>query len=369
MATETLASVENGRTSEATKIDLLIASDRALQQMAEDTNRHLAAIQPDVSFMKGAVSFLGDTFSAVIPTIRRIEHVTQLIEEDLGTARAEILNANRQEKSAIEALVQREFELVRTDLAPLRDLVLRNLTNQTSVREENRENVLRRQDEYQRDLANQIGKSLVRCPAALNDACNNVDQMIMQSSVPYRRLARRRCGCKPGRLQRSVRKGRFGFGYTLEANHDPKCRYYSSRQQSWIFSFSIQFLPLLTKAIELTFSASHGAGGCSFGPSIRFYGVVERARSPAFQLLDSFPRKYAQKTQDLMDLRWIQFSKEDGKFTYVWDIEAVKYGLYDLHHELSILLSSHKDSASNNDEYGNTLLHVRTLGNLLKSRC
>lgn len=106
------------------KLDSLIALSQDVQQDFQDTKTRLTVIQPDIRQTMGAVRQIEDRLSITVPALKQIENVAQAIEKGVETSRVELLNASRQGDSAIEALVQRENQQLKIEIASLRDVVL-----------------------------------------------------------------------------------------------------------------------------------------------------------------------------------------------------------------------------------------------------
>lgn len=104
---------------------------------------------------------------------------------------------------------------------------------------------------------------------------------------------------------------------------------------------------------------------------MRYYGVVERSKSPAFQLIDTFPDRYAQRSREIAVGQWYERDVKDGlnDYRFIWDAQTTKFGIQNLRHELSELFSAQRASALDSDEFGNTLLHVSVSCSLRARDC
>ena len=160
--------------------------------------------------------------------------------------------------------------------------------------------------------------------------------------------------------------------YEFRAGRASKCPYHQSHRRSWSYSLPAQLLPFVERVVQITFAATSGAGGYSIGPSLRYFGIVERSNSPAFQLFDDFSLRCARKIyispgeyygeagrpRKGQVLRFIQTNTGMRWSYFDWNRDLLKTEMQKLHRNLLLLFSTGRSSASNSDEFGNTLLHV-----------
>ncbi|KAK2604367.1 hypothetical protein N8I77_007305 [Diaporthe amygdali] len=108
-------------------------------------------------------------------------------------------------------------------------------------------------------------------------------------------LARRTCICRK-RVVRSRRALLWGPWQALadtSTTHDhfPDCIFHvqGAKVPSTRWSLAFKGLQgLINRAIEVSFSYSFGAGGCSLSPGFNYYPTVDRRRDPAFRIMGLF---------------------------------------------------------------------------------
>lgn len=153
--------------------------------------------------------------------------------------------------------------------------------------------------------------------------------------------------------------GPFGIADDFRAPHAAKCPYHQSAGESWSYSLSVRLLPIVQRTVEITFAAKFGAGGGSIGTSLRYFGTVERLKSPAFQLFDDFSDRCASRVAGPLEGQLFHTISRNGcGFYFDWDLKLLEAEIPELCRKLSQLLSTGRSSASYSDEYGNTLLHA-----------
>lgn len=162
--------------------------------------------------------------------------------------------------------------------------------------------------------------------------------------------------------------GPFGIADDFRAPHAAKCPYHQSAGESWSYSLSVRLLPIVQRTVEITFAAKFGAGGGSIGTSLRYFGTVERLKSPAFQLFDDFSDRCASRVAGPLEGQLFHTISRNGcGFYFDWDLKLLEAEIPELCRKLSQLLSTGRSSASYSDEYGNTLLHV-SIHNIVSCR-
>lgn len=213
-------------------------------------------------------------------------------------------------------------------------------------------------------LALEVGKGLIAYPGALAAACENIypaTELRPQAHRLSARPKRHGCGCRPMKRYLLRRRGGFGLSYKFDAEHDLKCQYHWLCNRTSSYSISVQLRPFLRKALEFTFAISHGAGGHSFGPSMRYRGVVKRSQSPAFRLFDHFPRAHGRLDFFANGNLILDESCNADSFAWSWDLDSVREGLLKLRRDLEEIFRCGRAAASDCEESGKTLLHVRLL--------
>ena len=156
----------------------------------------------------------------------------------------------------------------------------------------------------------------------------------------------------------------FAPFYHQQWRHQLNCPYRKSAERVYTIGFSSSLTRLVGKAFSLSVSANVGAGSYSVTPALNVRNVVCRASSPAFQLFDIAARKH-QKWLTFESCKedpdgWEYFDLSNGELYYrIWDVEGSEDFLKGLVRSLDCLFTSGKASATDRDEKGETLLHVR----------
>ena len=342
----------------------LIAFNERIQQVTQDSQSQLTQLQSDFLSLKNTV------VTDLTSSSHKSASGRQQLQAVIGTVHADMLNDSRQGRDSVMTTIQDENSHTRAELASLRDTLIKFMTgNQTSVPID-RLIPSRVDGGNNADLAIQVGKQLIKTPSSLKDVC----EKMTSAKEPIEGDLGRPLGYKKRKSictctrQQSVRGiGPLGFSYDFRAPNATKCAYHNSHWRSSRYSLSVRLLPILQRTVEITFAAKFGAGGSSIGPSLRFFGTVERLRSPAFQLLDGIPDRCARRIylRDYNDKVTVegQFMHWDNvvgnlAFCFDWDLELLQTEIPGLCRGLSQILSIGCSPASYSDEYGNTLLHV-----------
>ena len=151
--------------------------------------------------------------------------------------------------------------------------------------------------------------------------------------------------------------------------HGEGCPYAPLGQQPkhHLFTFSIQLLPFFAKTVSLSLGASFYTGGLSIYPSLAISTTVRRSESPLFRLFDEFPLLCARKRfRDEEYTRWLELGNTQlwvsdnggAVFRLDWDEDAVPYQLGILRRNICSLATRGSASLSDQDDRGNTVLHV-----------
>ena len=264
---------------------------------------------------------------------------------------------------------------LRSEIVSLRDAVLQAIAGSEFAVTKIRPSTSPLNSENSSNLVNQVGEQLVRSPSSLKDACKKMDLPEPSASKHFIGQHRHmKCMCHETafRKQSAWPKGPFSIEYDFRAAHKTECLYYVSHWRSWNYSLSSRLLPLMERAVQVTLTATLGAGGSSIGPSLRYFGIVERSKSPAFQLFDAFPKRCTHRMRDdvlnstIRSRNISQYKDKDGHHPFLWDLELVNTEIHKLRDDLSLLLSTGRSSAAYGDEFGNTLLHVSKYARIVK---
>ena len=220
-------------------------------------------------------------------------------------------------------------------------------------------------------FAMQAEGQLWELPGTRKEIRKNVHRKMLSNTKDVsepRRSASSRCDCSVVRRARTSWAGPFNFTADLKAARTVHCPHYKLHGKSWSWSISAQMLPVLQFAVRITFGATLGAAGHTVGTSLKYFGIVQRSKSPAFQLFDRLPDRCARKCYNSHPTaHGGQFWHVDyynpciprSPFFFEWDLELVKTDLSHVCRDLSILLADgYMTAAACSDEHGNTLLHV-----------
>ena len=310
--------------------------------------------------------------------LRSSEKIQQTAQD--AHSKLSLLPSNDSTRDAIsnfETILQHENSrtrvTVRSEIASLRDVILKAIV-------ENQANVTatlsatsQLNSDNSANIAAQVGRQLVNSPSSLKEVCEKVDQvewLDLRGSSRRHRSMKCKCNQVNVRKQSAWRKGPFTVEYDFRAAHVTQCPYYRLHRRSWSYSLSARLLPFVQRAVQITFEATFGAGGSSIGPSLRYFGVVDRSNSPAFQLFDDFPdrcacriypfrRTFDQGIYRVSEGQSWQLEKSSHEYFYFkWDPELLKTEIPKLRRDLSLLLSTDRSSAAYSDKFGNTLLHA-----------
>lgn len=332
----------------ASQLDSLTASNESIQQVTQGSQSQLTKLQSDIVSMRN--TFLADQNT----------NDSQQLHKSIDAVHTDILSNNRQGRDSIITAIHHDSLQTRAELSSLRDDLLKIVTGNASYAAVNRTIASRLIGRSNADLATQVGKQLINNPSSLKDACEKtiLAKEAIESNFDQRcRLKKNKsiCTCVRNRLVRRI--GPFGIADDFRAPHAAKCPYHQSAWESWSYSLSVRLLPIVQRTVEITFAVNFGAGGGSIGTSLRYFGTVERWKSPAFQLFDGFPDRCASRVDGPLEGQFFHFGR-GNRFCFDWDLKLLEAEIPELCRKLSHLLSTGRSPASYSDEYGNTLLHV-----------
>ena len=278
---------------------------------------------------------------------------------------------------SIERKVQHEHSRTRAEIESLKHVLLIGLSKREFALGTTPSAAIHMNEQENANLVAEVGKELVKSPNTLKRVCDHVDvadQQPLRGFFRRSRLVKCTCSQPTSQRQRFWQKGRFFFDHDFSQIHERECPSYYLHVRKWRYTFSAQLLPFLNKVVQVTFMSTSGAGGASISPSLRYFGIVERSKSPAFKLFDALPDVCARRiniTDENLDIvARGQLTHWDNTgslqlFHFEWDLERLKLEVPRLCRELSELLGTGQSAASNSDESGNMLLHVSTLKSLV----
>lgn len=142
---------------------------------------------------------------------------------------------------------------------------------------------------------------LISKPGQLRELCDAMGETPGLTTYQYSNyrsrieLGRRKCFCRK-RVIRSRQALIWGPWQALADastthEHSPDCIYHfqgaAESSKRWALAFK-GLHGLINRAIEVSFSYSFGAGGCSLDPRFNYYPTVDRRRDPAFRIMGLF---------------------------------------------------------------------------------
>ena len=223
---------------------------------------------------------------------------------------------------------------------------------------------------------NKVALRLCQRPSLLHDACECLvpSRANLVSHIPYFKAPWTSYFCKCGpfyKSKASYSHDRTGTYFKRESRHRPGCPF---RKQSWQLIFRSVLIPIVGKAISVTFSASRGAGGFSLSPMFAVANFMERSQSPAFQLFDDVyelrHKVFVEERETTAGFIFVEeneptsglvFCEKGQYYVWKWNIETLRECLEDMPFKLWTLFTHNRASIHDRDEYGKTLLHVSAM--------
>lgn len=263
-------------TIETTLPDMALRID-AVGPLVQDTGRQLSErFREDSLASRSAIAGVGDSVELLCG---RLDQGIVGIQEKIATASTMSVSALRKDCADSHSRILQEQAATRGDVAQVRDIA-------------------RRVDVAIRALPTreQLGR-LVSTPGHLKELCDTMDGAPeARDTGPRSRISparTRTCICRR-RLTRSERALVWGpWRASAEAStaqdHLPGCVVYhvkgaEASSRRWAVAFT-GLQTVANRAIEVSFSCSFGAGGCSLGPSVTCYPSIDRRRDPAFRIM------------------------------------------------------------------------------------
>ena len=360
VSTQLHESVESLGRKTASQLDLMTVSNEAIGQSLRNSCFQHSQSLSDI------VSMQDETHKTLGLSLDQIENGRQHLHATIESAHSNLLSSSRHGHDGIMAAVQNESSHTRADIASLRDLILELMTQKEPTVGANR-SINSQLTQQNAGFARSVGEQLLHSPSTLKEVCEKttrVNQVTEGDCFPQNRAKMSLCNCAVVRERATRRSGPFGITYDFKSAHAAQCPYYQSQPSSWSYFLSVQLLPIVQKTVGIAFAANYGAGGGSIGPSLRYFGTVERLKSPGFQLFDRFlercaDRYYGPGAFSKSGRGNIYVDSQSGHpFGLVWDMKLLEAEIPKLSCDLSSLLSTDRALACCSDENGNTLLHV-----------
>lgn len=190
---------------------------------------------------------------------------------------------------------------------------------------------------------------LISKPGQLRELCDAMGETPGLTTYQYSKyrsrieLGPRTCVCRK-RVVRSRQALTWGPWQALADastthDHSPDCIYHSQgsaeSSKRWALAFK-GLQGLINRAIEVSFSYSFGAGGCSLDPRFNYYPTVDRRRDPAFRIMG------------LISWAWLQISEKEP---------GLEEFLEQCMENMALLYRRGKASPKAVDLYGRGVLH------------
>jgi hypothetical protein len=240
------------------------------RHLSEQIKHENEVIRDDLAGLRDSVGFLS----------RKFDHGLAKVQEDMATASVTSVSVLRKNYAEAHAGIFQELQVTRSGVSELGETVRRvELSLGALLTKE--------------DLGRVISK-----PGQLRELCDIVETTPgftaskHSTYSPRVNLALRTCVCRK-RVIRSRQALLWGpwqaFSQTSTTHdHFPDCIYHSPgatiSSARWAVAFR-GLQRLLGRAVEVSFSYSFGAGGCSLSPGLTYYPTIDRRRDPAFRIM------------------------------------------------------------------------------------
>ena len=347
------------------------------------TQKSLAVVQDDLKSQKDSFQLSYDAVQQMrLQFESQLVNIQTQIQNSIHGLQSELaLNSTRTVhqihhiqngiEASIQATIRKESLETKAEMAQLRQTILELLGGVRIPGAVEMLNDFQLGQSGDAQVTNQVGKQLATSPSWLREVCDTLIMSEPSSHSDTRKdLAQ---GAKIGGSivlrQNLIRRiGPFGVTYNSADTGKSQSWRKQSNRGSCRVSFFAQLLPILKKTVEVTFAASFGAGGNSIAASLRYYGTIQRSRSPIFQAIDAFPSRCARRVyenEQSFDTIWHTRSRyrltDDTKYEFFvldWDLDLLDVEVPRLCQEISNHLITDYQAASCSDENGYTPLHV-----------
>lgn len=253
--------------------DIAITSTASVSVLHEEHARKQAILLQETSETRRGVFDLSDTFGGVDVGLLKIQ-------DDIATSSTATVSVLRKEHTETRSKILQQLGVTQSGVSVLADAVKRF------------DLALRA-----RPTREEIGR-LISKPGQLKDLCDimEVKPGLTSSQQPRYRsrinLERRTCVCRK-RVIRSRQARLWGPWQALTDTstthyHVPDCIYHTEGAAVSSTRWAVAFKGLqgrINRAIEVSFSYSFGAGGCSLGPGFNYYPTIDPRRDPAFRII------------------------------------------------------------------------------------
>lgn len=278
------------------KIDVVLIriSDR---DVAIDIERNTSAIKttlPDLALWqqlseqvkyenrasRDAVTRVGDS---ILSLSGRFDQGLVKVGEDIATTSAATVSVLRQDHADNQARLLQELSVTQKGVSDLGDAVKGvNLALRVLPTREELGRLISKPGQL-RELCDSIGET---------PGFANYQQLTYRSRI---NTVRRTCVCRK-RVTRTRQALLWGpwqaladTSTTRDHSTDCICHVQGAAAASKRWSVVFKGLQgLINRAVEVSFSYSFGAGGCSLSPGFNYFPTVDRRRDPAFRIMNLF---------------------------------------------------------------------------------
>lgn len=318
--------------------------------MADQNQSSLnAVITSNASILHDAQSIVANV-SSLPPEILRLKSTASVIGQDVHDTKKQLTDMAQMNSAEFLFIRDTVSEILRVITGERTGLSTNQLAIATGLSQETKHQV-------QKGITNQ----LLQSPSALKAACD-----VNTYQVASRRRKGRLCSCQQSLAMVGSGFKSGSFRTDAFSSHRLNCPHYRIGQRGVSFTVRMQLLPVLQKTFEVTLAAAHGAGAWSISPSMKLYNTVERSKSPLFQAFDNFISMHSQIVS-VVSANSVHSYYIDSPRHPIWsDRIEFKLGEIELRRKLRSLIrdltglfGTGQSRASDKDQYGNTMLHVR----------
>jgi hypothetical protein len=364
-----LAAVEQSRSETKIRFD-------SLQSLTEDVHREFREIKSDAAQALTCcttnatqLNGIGSGIEEIGPKMDQLGKSSQEMHMKVDGLGDRIISTQSKIASQLELMTRQESSVTKEELLDLRNAVMPVITGiQTKLSNLDRAVAYRLSDGDKADLVTQLRRELMSHPSTLRDAC---DYLTHEDNSPpaLEPKPSQQCRCHSQWRQKFVARGPFSFRFKTGGRHEPTCRRRCSSALSWKYQLGIQLLPFLNKTVELTFGATFRGGGFQIEPPLTVFATVKRSESCIFQLFEQFPDQCGARKRcmdqptpaGLWRLQKGELEQDYEMFIgYSWDVTVAKRRLKQVHDSLLEASKNGIGSISDKDQYGHTILHVRS---------
>ncbi|KAL1863018.1 hypothetical protein Daus18300_008174 [Diaporthe australafricana] len=253
--------------------DIATTSTTSMSVLQEDRDKKQAMLLQEILKTCNGVASLSDSVQGVDMSLVKIQ-------EDIASSRTATASVLHEEYAWTRSKVLEELEMTRSGVSEFGDAFKRF-------------ELALRAHPTREEFGHLISK-----PGELKDLCDIMEdssRLITSQHITQRpriNLERRICVCRK-RIVRSGQALLWGPWQVLKNtstthDHFPDCICHVQGAAVSSKRWAVAFKGLqgrINRAIEVSFSLSFGAGGCSLSPGFNYYPNIDRRRDPAFRIM------------------------------------------------------------------------------------